>query len=45
MMERYLARPVAADVSLRDLAAGTDGYSGADVMLLCKESAMRPLRR
>ena len=46
MMERYLApHAVAADVSLRDLAAGTDGYSGADVMLLCKESAMRPLRR
>ena len=46
MMERYLApHAVAADVDLLDLAAGTDGYSGADVMLLCKESAMRPLRR
>ena len=46
MMERYLApHAVAADVDLRDLAARTDGYSGADVMLLCKESAMRPLRR
>jgi len=46
MMERYLApHALAADVDLRDLAARTDGYSGADVMLLCKESAMRPLRR
>ena len=36
---------VDADVSLRDVAAATEGYSGSDVMLLCKEMAMRPLRR
>ena len=46
MMSRYLEpHDVAADVDLAALAAKTDGYSGADVMLLCKEGAMRPLRR
>jgi katanin p60 ATPase-containing subunit A1 len=34
-----------ADVSLKSVAAATEGYSGSDVMLLCKEMAMRPLRR
>jgi len=46
MMSRYLEpHDVAGDVDLAALAAKTDGYSGADVMLLCKEGAMRPLRR
>jgi katanin p60 ATPase-containing subunit A1 len=46
MMSRYLEpHDVADDVDLAALAAKTDGYSGADVMLLCKEGAMRPLRR
>jgi katanin p60 ATPase-containing subunit A1 len=34
-----------ADVSVEEIAASAEGYSGADVMLLCKEMAMRPLRR
>jgi katanin p60 ATPase-containing subunit A1 len=46
MMSRYLEpHDVSGDVDLAALAAKTDGYSGADVMLLCKEGAMRPLRR
>lgn len=46
MMSRYLEpHDVADDVDLAALAAKTGGYSGADVMLLCKEGAMRPLRR
>ena len=32
-------------VSYETVAAQTDGYSGADLTLVCKEAAMRPLRR
>ena len=44
---RKLLEPHKVDdeVSLRDVAIKTEGYSGSDVMLLCKEMAMRPLRR
>lgn len=46
MMERYLhPHAVAPEVDLGHLATRTAGYSGSDVMLLCKECAMRPLRR
>ena len=34
-----------AGVSYEAVAAQTDGYSGADLTLVCKEAAMRPLRR
>jgi len=33
------------DVDADALASATEGYSGADVFLVCKEAAMRPLRR
>ena len=33
------------DVSLAGLAAMTNGYSGADIHLLCREAALRPLRK
>ena len=46
MMERYLRPHAVADgVRLDELSRRTAGYSGSDVMLLCKECAMRPLRR
>ena len=32
-------------VSAREVAQATEGYSGSDVATLCKEMAMRPLRR
>ncbi len=37
--------PFAKDVSLKDLAAVTHGFVGADVASLCKEAAMIVLRR
>lgn len=39
------SRQLCQDVSLEALAEKTDGYSGADVFLVAKEAAMRPLRR
>jgi len=32
-------------ISHKDLAEKTDGYSGADIYVLCKEAAMCPMRR
>ncbi|EFC47973.1 katanin p60 subunit [Naegleria gruberi] len=34
-----------SDVSTESLAVLTDGYSGADIHLLCREAALRPLRK
>jgi transitional endoplasmic reticulum ATPase len=37
--------PLAKDVDLKELASITHGYVGADLAALCKEAAMRSLRR
>src|SRR6266516_2935714 len=37
--------PLSKDVDLKDLAGITHGYVGADMAALCKEAAMRSLRR
>ncbi|KAK3246252.1 hypothetical protein CYMTET_44210 [Cymbomonas tetramitiformis] len=46
-MHRSLLAPHCLDegIGFKELAQQTEGYSGSDVMLLCKEMAMRPLRR
>jgi transitional endoplasmic reticulum ATPase len=37
--------PLAKDVKLKQLAAKTDGYSGADIEHICREAAMNALRQ
>ena len=38
-------KPLAGEVSVQDLAARTDGYSGADITALCHQAALRAIRR
>jgi len=45
IMNKHLHDRVEKGFSLESMAAATEGYSGSDVVLLCKEAAMRPLRR
>lgn len=46
MLEMHMgSQRVEEGLDLRGCADSTDGYSGADIKLLCKEAAMRPVRR
>jgi transitional endoplasmic reticulum ATPase len=38
-------KPVAAEVNIQDLASRTSGYSGADMSALCRQAALRAIRR
>jgi transitional endoplasmic reticulum ATPase len=38
-------KPLAPGISARDLAAGTDGFSGADIQGVCTKAALRAVRR
>jgi len=37
--------PLSPEVNLSQVAAQTEGFSGSDIRLLCKEVAMKPVRR
>jgi katanin p60 ATPase-containing subunit A1 len=45
MLRQNLAGRLAPDVDCADIATKLEGYSGADIEVLCREAAMRPLRR
>lgn len=45
IFEIYMRRmPVAGDVDINDLAARTEGYTGADIEMICREAGMLALR-
>jgi katanin p60 ATPase-containing subunit A1 len=46
MFEEFLPSTAdAMEVSYDILVDNTEGYSGSDIRLVCKEAAMQPLRR
>ncbi|XP_057300599.1 katanin p60 ATPase-containing subunit A-like 2 isoform X2 [Hydractinia symbiolongicarpus] len=54
MIEHHLPRQITTnkngleirtEIAYEDLAEKTEGYSGSDIRLLCKEAAMRPVRK
>lgn len=54
MIEHHLPKQIStnkngleirSEIAYEDLAEKTEGYSGSDIRLLCKEAAMRPVRK
>ena len=45
MLRKHLSDRAAPDLDFKDISLKTDGYSGADIELLCREAAMMPVRR
>ena len=45
MFQHYLPPEIAPRIPYDILGSSTEGYSGSDIRLVCKESAMAPLRR
>lgn len=45
MLKQNLVGRTASAVNFEEVARSTVGYSGADMELLCREAAMRPVRR
>jgi hypothetical protein len=45
MLRKHLSPRAASDIDYPQLAGRLEGYSGADLELVCREAAMRPVRR
>ena len=45
MLRKHLSPRAAPDIDYPQLAGRLEGYSGADLELVCREAAMRPVRR
>ena len=45
MLRKRLPAEHCRELNYESFAARTEGFSGSDITLLCKEAAMRPLRR
>lgn len=45
MVEKLLSDRTAPNIDYNSIAERLEGYSGSDIRLVCKEAAMRPLRK
>jgi katanin p60 ATPase-containing subunit A1 len=45
MVEKLLSDRSAPDIDYDIIGSRLEGYSGSDIRLVCKEAAMRPLRK
>lgn len=45
MLRKHLSDRASPDLNYSEIAQRTEGYSGADLELVCRESAMMPVRR
>lgn len=45
MLRKHLPLERAQDIDYPNVAVRLEGYSGSDIKLVCKEAAMKPLRR
>ena len=45
MVEKLLEDRSSGDINYDDIGTRLEGYSGSDIRLVCKEAAMKPLRK
>lgn len=45
MVEKLLSDRAGSDIDYQSIAHRLEGYSGSDIRLVCKQAAMRPLRK
>lgn len=45
MVQKLIGDRAAKDIDYETIAEGLEGYSGSDIRLVCKEAAMKPLRK